>query len=91
MRNWSETEISQALQMRENGASSREIGLRLNRSAAAVRTALSQWGMSQSRDEWLAGFCTGEPIEYCPEQKRLMRNAVIGSAKLRDAILGLAA
>jgi hypothetical protein len=29
--------------------------------------------------------------EYCPEQKRLMRNAVIGSAKLRDAILGLAA
>jgi hypothetical protein len=47
--------------------------------------------MSQSRDEWLAGFCTGEPIEYCTEQKRLMRNAVIGSAKLRDAILGLGA
>jgi len=91
MRNWSETEIAEALEMREGGASSREIGLRLGRSAAAVRTALSQWGMSQSRDEWLAGFCTGEPIEYCPEQKRLLRNAVEGSARLRDAILGIAA
>lgn len=91
MRNWSETEIAEALEMRERGASSREIGEHLDRSAAAVRTALSQWGMSQSRDEWLAGFCTGQPIEYCTEQKRLLKNAVVGSAMLRDAILRLVA
>jgi IS30 family transposase len=91
MSNWTQQERDAAIAMRRLGASSREIGQQLGRSAAAVRTMLSQAGHAICRSDWIAGFSAREPLEDCPEHRKLIRNAIEGSAKLRDAILRCAA
>ena len=88
---WTETEKQTARAMRLEGANSTQIGAALGRSAAAVRTLFRVEGLAQPRSAWLAQFEERGPIEHCPEQQRLLKNAVEGSAMLRDAILRLVA
>jgi predicted transcriptional regulator len=86
MANWTTQELEIAQEMRDAGASSAEIGLRLGRSAAAVRRALSYRGAAPSRNDWMSQFA-GEAIEQCPIQQHLIEDAIIGSEMLRVAIL----
>ena len=90
MANWSDHEKRIAYGMHDNGASSREIGLRLGRSAAAVRAMLRNSGITQSRDEWAAQF-SDEAIDRCPTQEWFREDAIVGSARLRDALLRMVA
>lgn len=86
MTNWSTDELKIAREMRDDGATSREIGEHLGRTAAAVRTVLSNRGESMSRREWLESH-SHETIEHCPTQRRLIEDAIVGSHMLKVAIL----
>jgi predicted transcriptional regulator len=83
---WSDAEIQAAIQMRHEGMTSREIGNILGRSSGAVRTALRKAGVAPPRAQWMAQFDRSEV-----EDDQWMRDAEIASAKLRDALLRMAA
>lgn len=91
-RRWSREEIALAREMHNNHAPNRDIAEALGRSYKSVKSILYQPRICPHvAVGYLSAHYDGPAIGRCPERERYVRNAVLGSAMLRDAILAVRA
>lgn len=78
---WSAVEKAKALELDRAGLSYAEVGRALDRSPRAVQCMIERSGTRAAHSNY-----DGPPIAYCEVAARLQRNAISGSAELRETI-----
>lgn len=92
MPRWTQSELECVFRLRAGGVSNPQIAEELGRSLKAIKSVLyNAPRKSKPTGYYQSPAFTAPPIEQCPEQLRLIRNAIAGSARLRAAILAMAA
>lgn len=91
---WTRDEIGKAEQLREQGLRSADIGRVFGVTGSAIRALLSDAHQNRDRASkpyYLSEFFSGPAIGRCASDDKMKRDAVEGSAKLREALLRLVA